>query len=104
VVVLWLAWLGLLLRTGCKVGLWLTCGCGTTKIGRCICQLDPEGARGQGDTVVVAQEETKESIKTEPVEDVPGERGDPSDVHVGRVDTTLEHLLKAEGEGKGQFD
>jgi hypothetical protein len=59
---------------------------------------------GATDTIVVTQEETEESIETEPVEDVPGERGDPSDVHIWRVDTALEHLLEAEGEGKGEFD
>ena len=51
-------------------------------------------------TVVVAQEETEESVETEPVEDVPGERGDPSHIHIWRVDTALVHLLNAEGGGK----
>jgi hypothetical protein len=71
------------------------------------CQLGDrgkEGGDGKFDTVVVAQEETEEPVETEPVEDVPGKRGDPSDVHVRRVDTALEHLLEAEGEGEREFD
>ena len=59
--------------------------------------------RGTG-TVVIAQEEAEEPVETEPVEDVPGERGDPSDVHVGSVNAALQHLLEAEREGEREFD
>jgi hypothetical protein len=65
-----------------------------------VSQKEREDATG---TVVVAQEETEESVETEPVEDVPGERGYPSDIHIWRVDTALGHLLEAEGEGRGSL-
>lgn len=101
VVVLRLARLRLLqLGTGCKIGLRLACGCGEKN------RPTSDKYRKTGDrcTVVVAQEEPEKSVETKPVEDVPGERGDPSYIHVRRVNTALEHLLEAKSKWEGKFD
>ena len=55
-------------------------------------------------TIIIAKNESIEPVETEEVEEVPGEGGHPADIHVGRLDPTLEHRLEAECEGERKFD
>ena len=55
-------------------------------------------------TVVAAEDEPVQPVQAEEVEEVPGERGDPADVHVGSLDAALQHALEPESEGERQFN
>ena len=55
-------------------------------------------------TVFPTEDEPVEPVQAEEVEEVPGERGHPADVHVRCLDPALEHALEAERERKWELD
>ena len=55
-------------------------------------------------TVIVTKYETVDSVETKQIEQVPAERGYPSNVKVGCVNATLEHQLEPQSEGERKLD
>ena len=51
-----------------------------------------------GVTVIVSENEDEDGLQPEEIEEVPGERGDPSDVEVAGCDAGLEHGFEADCE------
>jgi len=59
---------------------------------------------GWGRTVVWSEDEFEEAIETEEVEEVPGEGGYPSDVHLRGFNSSLEHGFESKSHREWQFD
>ena len=55
-------------------------------------------------TIVVAEQQTVETVETEEVEKVPGEGRDPAHVHVGSFYSALKHRLETQRQWERKLD
>ena len=55
-------------------------------------------------TVFTPEYEPVQSVETEKVEEIPRERRDPSHIHVGGLDPSLQHRFEPQGEGERELD
>jgi len=54
--------------------------------------------------VTTAQNEGEDTLKTEQVQEVPGERRDPGNIHIVGLDATLQHALETDRQWERQLD
>lgn len=54
-------------------------------------------------TVITAEDESKNGLKTHQVQEVPRKTGDPLHIKVASHDTRLQHRLEPDGKREGQF-
>lgn len=54
-------------------------------------------------TIIATQQEHVNELKTKDTQEVPGDTGHPSRVHVLGLDTSLQHTLELDSDGERQF-